>query len=87
MKIAIFMNRHEIQSRYSRVRHAEGLILQLPNDHDGRNTWLLNYGTGLVAMALRAALRATLRADVNKTKPAIWDEKTESLSTVVGCPG
>jgi hypothetical protein len=23
---------------------AEGLILQLPEHHDGRNSWLLNYG-------------------------------------------
>lgn len=34
----------EIQSGLDRVRFAEGLIRQLPEDHDGRNTWLLNYG-------------------------------------------
>ncbi|WP_083834504.1 hypothetical protein [Oceanicola sp. S124] len=44
---------HEIQSGSSRVKHAEGLILQLPEDHDGRNTWLLNYGVGDEAKALR----------------------------------
>lgn len=34
----------EIRSGLDRVRHAELLIKQLPADHDGRNTWLLNYG-------------------------------------------
>ena len=36
----------EIQSRHDRVRWAEGLIRQLPDNHDGRNSWLLNYGYG-----------------------------------------
>lgn len=43
----------EIQSGFNRVRFAEGLILQLPEDHDGRNTWLLNYGTSQIAVNLR----------------------------------
>ena len=34
----------EIQSRYSRVAWAEALIRQLPETHEGRNSWLLNYG-------------------------------------------
>lgn len=34
----------EAQSGYNRVRWAEGLIRQLPEDHEGRNSWLLNYG-------------------------------------------
>ena len=29
------------------VRWAEGLIRQLPVDHDGRNSWLLNYGSSI----------------------------------------
>jgi len=44
----------EIQSGLTRVRAAENLILQLPSDHGGRTTWLLNYGTGPQAVALRA---------------------------------
>lgn len=28
------------------IRWAEGLIRQLPATHEGRNSWLLNYGTG-----------------------------------------
>jgi len=34
----------EIQSGVDRVKWAEGLIRQLPEDHEGRNSWLLNYG-------------------------------------------
>lgn len=35
----------EIQSGYDRVKWADGLIRQLPETHEGRNSWLLNYGT------------------------------------------
>ncbi len=34
----------EKQSGYDRVKWAEGLIRQLPETHEGRNSWLLNYG-------------------------------------------
>lgn len=37
----------EIQSGSSRVKWAEDLIVQLPETHDGRNSWLLNYGAPL----------------------------------------
>ena len=33
----------ERQSRLDRVRWAESLIRQLPEDHEGRNSWLLNW--------------------------------------------
>ena len=33
---------------------AEGLISQLPDTHDGRNSWLLNYGAGEEAEKIRA---------------------------------
>ena len=29
------------------ISWAEGLIRQLPTDHDGRNSWLLNYGSSI----------------------------------------
>ncbi len=35
----------EQQSGYSRLEWAEDLIKQLPETHDGRNSWLLNYGS------------------------------------------
>lgn len=45
----------EKQSGQDRVLWAEGLIMQLPDTHDGRNSWLLNYGVSDEAQALRAA--------------------------------
>jgi hypothetical protein len=43
----------EIWSGVDRVRFAELLIRQLPASHDGRNSWLLNYGTGPDVDAMR----------------------------------
>lgn len=53
MKKKIRLTGHEIQSGSNRQHHAEGLIQQLPIDHDGRNSWLLNYGVGIEAGLLR----------------------------------
>ena len=53
MKKKIRLNAAEIQSGFSRLNAAEGLIRQLPTDHDGRNTWLLNYGKSKEAKKLR----------------------------------
>lgn len=76
------MNRHiiyktmaEIQSGLDRVKWAEGLILQLPETHDGRNSWLLNYGKGPESQALREARSiefepATEAAETFKNSPA-----------------
>lgn len=52
-KEIIMLNRAEIQSGVSRVKFAEGLIKQLDSHHDGRNTWLLNYGIGEEAVMKR----------------------------------
>lgn len=62
--------RAEIQSRFSRVKWAEGLIEQLPVNHDGRNSWLLNYGRGPAAEALR------------KSRNLGWDDETEAAHEV-----
>lgn len=40
----IFLTPEEIQSGTSRVVWAQGLIEQLPINHEGRNSWLMNYG-------------------------------------------
>jgi hypothetical protein len=53
MKKKIKLTEHELQSNANRQKHAEGLISQLPKDHNGRNTWLLNYGTGEEAVKMR----------------------------------
>lgn len=52
---AIQLTPAEVESGHDRVQWAEGLILQLPANHDGRNSWLLNYGTGEESDAVRAA--------------------------------
>lgn len=56
MKNKIKLNEAEIQSGYDRVSYAENLILQLPSDHDGRNTWLLNYGISKEAKKFRKSM-------------------------------
>jgi hypothetical protein len=43
----------EVRSGYTRQQWAEGLIPQLPPDHEGRNSWLLNYGTSAEAQEKR----------------------------------
>lgn len=42
MKV-IHLTGAEKQSGYDRLNFAEDLIRQLPENHEGRNTWLLNY--------------------------------------------
>lgn len=59
MKRNILVTKHEIQSGLNRQRFAELLILQLPKDHDGRNTWLLNYGVSEEAEKLREVTGST----------------------------
>lgn len=49
----IKLNAAEIQSSKTRVDWAEGLITQLPTDHDGAKSWLINYGVGEEARNLR----------------------------------
>ena len=48
LRFSIKLNKAEIQSGVSRVRWAEGLIRQLPEDHEGRNSWLLNYSDAAI---------------------------------------
>lgn len=43
MKNVIELTAAEIQSGLDRVKWAENLIRQLPEDHDGRNSWLMSY--------------------------------------------
>jgi hypothetical protein len=65
-----------MQSGHDRVRQAEGLILQLPKNHDGRNSWLLNYGDGSDAFNIRGRWQAKTGT------PVVWDEETQSMSVV-----
>lgn len=70
----IYFNTTEIQSNYDRVKFAEGLIQQLPKDHDGRNTWLMNYGRGDEAKAIR------------EKNNIAWEPVTQSAVTRGGTP-
>ncbi len=56
---SIALSAAEIQSGLSRVRWAELLIRQLPESHEGRNSWLLNYATP----------RKYLRDDLSESPP------------------
>lgn len=51
---AIPLTAEEIASGYDRVKWAEGLILLLSPEHEGRNSWLINYGVSEEAERLRA---------------------------------
>ena len=50
----IKLSEGELISGSTRQQWAEGLILQLPKDHEGRNSWLLNYGQKDEAQRLRS---------------------------------
>lgn len=64
----IKLSKHEIQSNSTRVQRAEDLIMQLPSTHEGRNTWLLNYGVRDEAATRRELLGIRFDED---TKSAI----------------
>jgi hypothetical protein len=49
----IKLNAAELQSGLDRIDWAERLILQLPETHEGRSSWLINYGKKAEAQALR----------------------------------
>jgi hypothetical protein len=70
MKGKLTLSSAEIQSGLSRVDWAEGLILQLRKEHEGRNSWLLNYGKKEEAVNLR------------HQKGLTFDEETESCETI-----
>lgn len=72
-KDLIKLNGAEIQSKHNRVAWAEELILQLPKDHEGRNSWLINYGHSDEASEHRANW-----SDVNGGRNLVYDEKTDS---------
>lgn len=65
-------NKAEIQSGQDRQRWAEGLILQMPTSHNGRNSWLLNYGVSDDAKELRKE---------HPSKPK-WSDYYQSAETV-----
>lgn len=59
----------EIQSGMDRQRWAENLILQLPDSHNGRNSWLLNYGRREEAQAMRKQRGLALHPESQAVNP------------------
>lgn len=51
-------------------RWAEGLITQLPKDHDGRNSWLLNHGVGPESDRIREQWPGKYRPEENDAREA-----------------
>lgn len=71
-KRVIILTKAEVQSGLDRQRYAEGLIRQLPDTHEGRNTWLLNYGVSNEAKAIRD----------NHHRKVEWDEDRNAAKTI-----
>lgn len=74
----IALSPFEIQSNMSRVNWAEGLIRQLPEHHNGRNSWLLNYGNAPRPKELLAAAPTPEASQPTQT------EAPRSIPTEVG---
>lgn len=51
-------NSAKLSKEREAIRWAEGLINQLPANHDGRNSWLLNFGTEIEDTAAQAPRQA-----------------------------
>jgi len=75
----------EIQSGVNRVKFAEGLIQQLPNTHEGRNTWLMNYGVKEEAVELRRAKKIGM-AERGDRMPFKWSDDTQCLISGTTAP-
>jgi len=73
--MSINLNASELQSGYNRVSWAEDLIIQLPIEHEGRNSWLLNYGRRAEAVAIRTAW------EEENNKKLLFDGFTTSFNT------
>lgn len=69
MKNHIKLTPAEIQSGHSRQAWAEGLVRQLPTNHDGRNSWLLNFGTSEEAERMREDRELWLDPDFDAVAP------------------
>lgn len=81
----IRLTAHEVQSGHDRQKWAEGLILQLPENHDGRNSWLINYGETDEASAKRSAWNDQARKD-GREPSCVFNEDTRSTGTAAPAP-
>lgn len=71
LKNFIWLIEAELQSGVTRQDWAENLIKQLPKDHEGRKSWLMNFGVSEEAVELRLSYCRG---------PLEWDAKTESAT-------
>jgi hypothetical protein len=76
----IRLTRAEVASNLDRQKWAEGLILQLPASHDGRNSWLMNYGAGEAAETLRAARGLKLNSESRAVNPPMDDTEPRTAA-------
>lgn len=76
MMMMIKLSKAEKQSGVTRIKWAEGLILQLPKNHDGRNSWLLNFGISKEAEMLRNKRGIKLNF---KTQSAIYKKNYDCI--------
>ncbi|MBU2177540.1 MAG: hypothetical protein KJ556_20810 [Gammaproteobacteria bacterium] len=83
MANTITLSAEEIQSGLDRVRFAEMLIEQLPENHDGRNTWLMNYGIRDTTKHIRAIDNVKRENDGLSPRELIWCDKTKCLESVI----
>lgn len=83
----IQLTKAEVSSGYNRLEWADDLIRQLPETHEGRNSWLMNYGrryTPGTAEAIpeaarpgdREAIIAELRSALTETQRAVGAAQT-----------
>lgn len=72
----IKLSKAEKQNGLTRVAWAEGLISQLPKTHDGRNSWLLNFGISNEAEMLRAKRGITFNL---KTQSAVYKKNRDYI--------
>lgn len=63
MATHIKLTTNELRSGHTRLDWAEDLITQLPAHHEGRNDWLMIYGSGTEAQTLRSARGLTFDAE------------------------
>lgn len=77
----ILLSAAEVQSGSDRQSWAEGLILQLPENHDGRNSWIINYSVSDEAQARRD--RWNERAATDGREPScVLNDLTRSTGRV-----
>ncbi len=72
----------EVQSSMNRVKWAELLIEQLPPNHEGRNSWLINFGRRGDAINIRA--RHNDGRVARGMKLLGWIDETQCLETRKG---